>query len=155
LTAGDLRVAPTTKLVCKLALFGASRAGRQAIDAADLFRALFEDARGLAASIVRRHGVEPEVVVSALHTRMRERELREEQFNDAARRASSCVPSPHTEEALALFESSSVARRSLVVHAKQQHLLAVVTYPHRRLTGYRNVKFALRALFAAERAALW
>ena len=80
LTAGELRVAPTTKLVCRLALFGASRAGRQAIDAADLFRALFEDAQGPAASIVRRHGVEPEVVVSALHTRMRERELREEQL---------------------------------------------------------------------------
>ena len=75
--------------------------------------------------------------------------------NDAARRASSCVPSPHAEEGLAPFESSSVARRSLVVHAKQQHPLAVVTYPHRRLTGYRNVKFALRALFAAELAALW
>jgi hypothetical protein len=65
------------------------------------------------------------------------------------------VPSPHTEEGLALFESSSVARRSLVVHAKQQHPLAVVTDPHRRPTGYRNVKFALRALFAAELAALW
>ena len=80
LTGGELRVAPTAKLVCRLALLVATRAGRQAIDAVDLFAALFEDEHGIAASVLRQHGVEPDVVVSALHVRMRERELREEQL---------------------------------------------------------------------------
>jgi ATP-dependent Clp protease ATP-binding subunit ClpA len=38
----DLRVSPATKLVFRLALHHASRAGRQTIDAADLFSAVFE-----------------------------------------------------------------------------------------------------------------
>jgi len=78
LTAGDVRVAPTTKLVCRLALHSATRAGRQALDATDLFAALFEETHGVAVSILRRHGVESDAVVAAVHTRMRERELRDE-----------------------------------------------------------------------------
>jgi ATP-dependent Clp protease ATP-binding subunit ClpA len=80
LTGGELRVGPTTKLVCKLALLGATRAGRQTIDAPDLFAALFEDEHGIAVSILRQHGVDPMTVVSALYTHMREREVREEQL---------------------------------------------------------------------------
>ena len=62
----ELRVSPATKLVFKLALHHASRAGRQTIEAADLFSAVFEETQGVPVSILRRHGVEPEVLVSRL-----------------------------------------------------------------------------------------
>src|SRR5881296_121247 len=76
----ELRVSPSTKLVFKLALHHASRAGRQAIEAADLFSAVFEETQGVPVSILRRHGVEPEVLTSRLNTRMRDLELREERL---------------------------------------------------------------------------
>src|SRR5438874_1378749 len=76
----ELRVSPATKLVFKLALHHASRAGRQTIEAADLFSAVFEETQGVAVSILRRHGVEPEVLVSRIATRMRDNELREERL---------------------------------------------------------------------------
>ena len=76
----ELRVSPATKLVFKLALHHASRAGRQTIEATDLFSAVFEEAQGVSVSILRRHGVEPEVLVSRLNTRMRDMELRDERL---------------------------------------------------------------------------
>ncbi len=42
----EVRVCLTTKLVCKLALHRAGRAGHPAVEAADLLLALFEEARG-------------------------------------------------------------------------------------------------------------
>ena len=74
----DLRVAPATKLVLKLAFHQASRGGRQTIESGDLFSAIFEESQGIPVAIIRRHGVEPEVLVSRITTRMRENELREE-----------------------------------------------------------------------------
>ena len=44
----ELRVSPATKLVFKLALHHASRAGRQTIEAVDLFSAIFEETPGRA-----------------------------------------------------------------------------------------------------------
>jgi ATP-dependent Clp protease ATP-binding subunit ClpA len=76
----DLRVSPATKLVFKLGLHHASRAGRQSIEAVDLFSAVFEETQGVPVSILRRHGVEPEVLVSRLNARMRDLELREERL---------------------------------------------------------------------------
>ncbi|OLC42481.1 MAG: hypothetical protein AUH43_22515 [Acidobacteria bacterium 13_1_40CM_65_14] len=76
----ELRVSPATKLVFKLALHHASRAGRQTIEAADLFSAVFEETQGVPVSILRRHGVEPEVLVTRLNARMRDMELREERL---------------------------------------------------------------------------
>jgi ATP-dependent Clp protease ATP-binding subunit ClpA len=76
----ELRVSPATKLVFKLALHHASRAGRQTIEAADLFSAVFEETQGVPVSILRRHGVEPEVLVNRLNARMRDMELREERL---------------------------------------------------------------------------
>jgi ATP-dependent Clp protease ATP-binding subunit ClpA len=76
----ELRVAPATKLVFKLALHHASRAGRQVIESADLFSAIFEETQGVPVSIVRRHGVEPELLVSRISTRMRDIELRDERL---------------------------------------------------------------------------
>ncbi|CAN5380866.1 ATP-dependent Clp protease ATP-binding subunit ClpA [soil metagenome] len=76
----DLRVAPSTKLLFKLALLHASRSGRHAIEATDLFSAIFEETQGIPVSIIRRHGIEPETLVSRLATRMRDYELREERL---------------------------------------------------------------------------
>src|SRR5437867_4884574 len=76
----ELRVSPATKLVFKLAVHHASRAGRQTIEAADLLSAVFEETQGVPVSILRRHGVEPEVLTSRRTTRMRDLELREERL---------------------------------------------------------------------------
>jgi ATP-dependent Clp protease ATP-binding subunit ClpA len=76
----EVRVAPSTKLLFKLALLHASRSGRHAIEASDLFSAIFEETQGIPVSIIRRHGIEPETLVSRLATRMRDHELREERL---------------------------------------------------------------------------
>jgi ATP-dependent Clp protease ATP-binding subunit ClpA len=76
----DLRVAPSTKLLFKLALLHASRSGRHSVEATDLFSAIFEETQGIPVSIIRRHGIEPEALVSRLATRMRDHELREERL---------------------------------------------------------------------------
>ncbi|HEV8319649.1 MAG TPA: ATP-dependent Clp protease ATP-binding subunit [Vicinamibacterales bacterium] len=75
-----LHVAPAPKLVVRLAFHQASRAGRQRIESSDLFSAIFEESQGVPVSIIRRHGVEPEVLVSRIATRMRDNELREERL---------------------------------------------------------------------------
>ncbi len=79
-TGRELRVAPSTKLLFKLALLHASRSGRHSIEATDLFSAIFEETQGIPVSIIRRHGIEPEALVSRLATRMRDHELREERL---------------------------------------------------------------------------
>ncbi|PYR29783.1 MAG: hypothetical protein DMF92_10695 [Acidobacteria bacterium] len=76
----ELRVSPATKLVFKLALHHANRAGRQTIEAVDVYSAVFEETQGVPASILRNHGVEPELLVSRLNARIREIELREERL---------------------------------------------------------------------------
>jgi len=76
----ELRVAPSTKLLFKLALLHASRCGRHTIEAMDLFSAIFEETQGIPVSIIRRHGIEPEALVSRLATRIRDHELREERL---------------------------------------------------------------------------
>jgi ATP-dependent Clp protease ATP-binding subunit ClpA len=76
----ELRIAPSTKLLFKLALLHASRCGRHTVEATDLFSAIFEETQGIPVSIIRRHGIEPEALVSRLATRMRDHELREERL---------------------------------------------------------------------------
>jgi ATP-dependent Clp protease ATP-binding subunit ClpA len=76
----ELRVSPATKLVFKLALHHASRGGRQSIEAGDLLSAVFEETQGVPVSILRRHGVEPDVLVSRVGARMRDIELRDERL---------------------------------------------------------------------------
>jgi ATP-dependent Clp protease ATP-binding subunit ClpA len=76
----ELRVAPSTKLLFKLALLHASRCGRHTIEAMDLFSAIFEETQGIPVSIIRRHGIEPEALVTRLATRMRDQEAREERL---------------------------------------------------------------------------
>ena len=76
----ELRVSPSTKLVFKLALHHGSRAGRQTIESVDVFSAVFEEMQGVPVSIMRRHGVEPDVLVARLGARVRDMELREERL---------------------------------------------------------------------------
>jgi ATP-dependent Clp protease ATP-binding subunit ClpA len=76
----ELRVAPSTKLLFKLALLHAGRSGRHSIEASDLFSAIFEETQGVPVSIIRRHGIEPEALVTRLTTRMRDHELLEERL---------------------------------------------------------------------------
>jgi ATP-dependent Clp protease ATP-binding subunit ClpC len=76
----ELKVAPATKLLFKLALLHASRSGRQSVEAGDLFSAIFEETQGVPVSIIRRHGIEPELLVSRVATRMRDLELRDERL---------------------------------------------------------------------------
>jgi ATP-dependent Clp protease ATP-binding subunit ClpC len=76
----ELRVSPSTKLVFKLALHHGSRAGRQTIEAVDVFSAVFEEMQGVPVSILRRNGVEPDVLVARLGARVRDMELREERL---------------------------------------------------------------------------
>jgi ATP-dependent Clp protease ATP-binding subunit ClpA len=76
----DLRVAQSTKLLFKLAMLHSSRSGRHTVEATDLFSAIFEETQGVPVSIIRRHGIEPETLVSRIATRMRDNELREERL---------------------------------------------------------------------------
>src|SRR6187455_1109975 len=76
----EVRVAPSTKLLFKLALLHASRSGRHSIEATDLFSAIFEETQGIPVSIIRRHGIEPEALVTRLATRMRDHEMHEERL---------------------------------------------------------------------------
>ena len=50
------------------------------VEAPDLFSAIFEESQGVPVFIVRRHGVEPELLVSRISTRMRDIELRDERL---------------------------------------------------------------------------
>jgi ATP-dependent Clp protease ATP-binding subunit ClpC len=77
LPGGELRLAPTMKIVFKLAFVRASRAGRT-IASSDLFSAILEESHGVPVSIVRRHGVSPDMFVSRITTQMHDNELREE-----------------------------------------------------------------------------
>jgi ATP-dependent Clp protease ATP-binding subunit ClpA len=76
----DLRVSPASKLVFKLAFHHATRAGRQTIEAADLFAALFEDSQGIPVAVMRRAGIEPESLVSRITARVRDIERDEERL---------------------------------------------------------------------------
>src|SRR5262249_44050026 len=80
LPGADMRVAPTTKLVCKLALHHASRNGHAGIEPGDLLLALFEETRGVPASMLRLNGAEPATVVARLEVHMRDAELRSERL---------------------------------------------------------------------------
>ena len=55
-------------------------AAATSVEATDLFSAIFEETQGIPVSIIRRHGIEPEALVSRLATRMRDNELREERL---------------------------------------------------------------------------
>jgi ATP-dependent Clp protease ATP-binding subunit ClpC len=71
-------VPPQTKLIFRLALHCATRAGRAAIAAVDIMAAMLEESQGATASVLRRHGVDPGALTARLHERLRDLELRDE-----------------------------------------------------------------------------
>jgi ATP-dependent Clp protease ATP-binding subunit ClpA len=76
----DVRVAPDTRLLTKLALHRATRAGHQTIEPADLFAALLDDAHGALASVLREYGVDADDVASRLAAVVRELGVRDNQL---------------------------------------------------------------------------
>jgi ATP-dependent Clp protease ATP-binding subunit ClpA len=79
-TGCEFSVAPTTKLVCKLALHHASRSGHAGVEPADLLLGLFEETQGVPVSILRRYGADPDALASRLEMRLRDIELRNERL---------------------------------------------------------------------------
>ena len=77
-TEATLCASPTTKLLFKLALHQAGRAGRSSVAANDLLFALFAEKESVLALIFRRHKVEPELLASRLTVRVRDREEQHE-----------------------------------------------------------------------------
>ena len=86
LSEHKLRVAPATQAVFNLAFELANRAGRETMEASDLFSAILEESSGPVASIIRRYGVEPTLLVRRISERIQDDELREEEL----RSGSSC-----------------------------------------------------------------
>ena len=80
LSEHQLRVAPATKAVCKLAFQLANRSGRETMEASDLFSAILEESSGGVASIIRRDGAEPTLLVRRITARIQDEELREEEL---------------------------------------------------------------------------
>lgn len=80
LLGSELRVSQAAKSALKLALYNSSRAGREKIESSDLFGSIFEDKQEVPVSILRRHGVEPEILVSRLNARIHDTELLDERF---------------------------------------------------------------------------
>ncbi|MBI4265918.1 MAG: ATP-dependent Clp protease ATP-binding subunit, partial [Acidobacteria bacterium] len=77
---GVLRVPQATRLVAKLALHRATRAGRGIIETADLVVALLEETHGMAASVLRGFGVEPSTLLTRVMTTTSEQAARDEQL---------------------------------------------------------------------------
>jgi ATP-dependent Clp protease ATP-binding subunit ClpC len=78
--ASEFRVSPASKLVLKLAHHHATRAGRPAVEAPDLFAAIFEDTQGVPATVLRRAGVEPDSLVVRIASRVKEIEREDERL---------------------------------------------------------------------------
>ena len=76
----DVRVAPDTRLLTRLALHRATRAGRQTIEPADIFAALLDDVHGALASVLRQHGVDADDMAVRLAGVVHDLGVRDEQL---------------------------------------------------------------------------
>src|SRR5688572_7400243 len=76
----DVHASLASKQVLRSAFHHASRAGRQAIESADLVAGILDQSQEAPVMIVRRHGVEPDALVARVATHFRDSELREEQL---------------------------------------------------------------------------
>jgi ATP-dependent Clp protease ATP-binding subunit ClpA len=76
----DVRVSGDTRLLARLALHRATRGGHQAIEPADLFAALLDDAHGALASVFRAHGVDANDVAIRLSVLLRDLGVRDEKL---------------------------------------------------------------------------
>jgi ATP-dependent Clp protease ATP-binding subunit ClpA len=75
-----VRIPHATRLLAKLALHRGSRAGRQTLHPIDLFGAVLEDEQGLGATVLRQHGVEPDVLSPRLNDFARQLEAQQAQL---------------------------------------------------------------------------
>jgi ATP-dependent Clp protease ATP-binding subunit ClpA len=73
----DVRVAPDTRLLTRLALHRATGAGHQTIEPADLLAALLDDAHGALALVLREYGVDADDVALRLAAVVRELGVRD------------------------------------------------------------------------------
>ena len=76
----ESRVSQTTKLVCKLALHRAARAGHHGVKPTDLLLALFEESHGVPVAILRQYGADPHLFVVRLESRILDRECQHERL---------------------------------------------------------------------------
>jgi len=75
-----LEISPATEMLVRQAASHASDAGRAVVDSGDLFAAVFQEQEGLAVSILRGRGIEPDVLLSRLGRHVDSGEQREEQL---------------------------------------------------------------------------
>jgi ATP-dependent Clp protease ATP-binding subunit ClpC len=87
-----LRVPQTTKLLAKLALHRATRAGHQEIEPVDLFGALMDDAHGMPVTVLRQYGIEPDALVAKMMARASEIEARDDELMKRLELPSSIKP---------------------------------------------------------------
>ena len=73
-----VRVPQATRLIAKLALHRASRAGRQTLQPIDLLGAVLDDEHGLPAAVLREQGIAPETLTPRLIEYARELEVQQE-----------------------------------------------------------------------------
>ena len=76
----SLHVPETTRLLAKLALHRATRAGHQSIESVDLFGAIMDDTHGVPVAVLRNHGVEPGILTSRMMARASEQEIRDDEM---------------------------------------------------------------------------
>jgi ATP-dependent Clp protease ATP-binding subunit ClpA len=76
----EVRASTGAKQALRAAFHQASRAGRQAVESADLVAAVLDQSQDAPVAIVRGHGVEPDALLARVTTHFREGELREEQI---------------------------------------------------------------------------
>ena len=74
----ELRVPPQTRLICKLALRRAHRAGRPLMTPADVFIALLDEEEGIVMAILRQQHVDADSILARFQARAKEHERRQE-----------------------------------------------------------------------------
>jgi ATP-dependent Clp protease ATP-binding subunit ClpA len=74
-------VPPSTRLLAKLALHRAARAGRQTLHPIDLFGAVLEEEQGVPTAILRQHQVDPDALSLHVNRYAREVEVQEERLS--------------------------------------------------------------------------
>lgn len=79
-TGKRVKLSDSTRELLTAGLRRARQAGRNTIDAVDLFQALFDDRNSTPVGILRKFGAEPESVVEKIATRVRSREEKEDRL---------------------------------------------------------------------------
>lgn len=79
-TGKRVKLSDATRELLTAGLRRARQAGRNTIEATDLFQALFEDRNSTPVGILRKFGAEPELVVEKISTRLRSREEKEDRL---------------------------------------------------------------------------